>query len=106
MPLAAQILRSFSESKQIATLRELKEALGTISTMTVFRKLKTLGYRTSYSHRGKYTLSGRYSPLRCPGTLVLSQRLVLAPGANYAGYRPKFVEQSPAGFTAGNYRRC
>src|SRR5207249_10033445 len=34
-------------------------ALGTSATMTVFRKLKALGYRTSYSHRGKYyTLSG------------------------------------------------
>ena len=39
MLLAAQILRSFLQRKQIATLQELKEALGTISTMTVFRKL-------------------------------------------------------------------
>jgi hypothetical protein len=32
----------------------LKAALGTTSRMTVFRKLKALGYRTSYSHRGQY----------------------------------------------------
>jgi hypothetical protein len=33
---------------------ELKEALGTHVDVTVFRKLKELGYRTSYSHRGGY----------------------------------------------------
>jgi hypothetical protein len=33
---------------------ELKSALGTTTEMTVFRKLATLGYRTSYSHRGGY----------------------------------------------------
>jgi hypothetical protein len=33
---------------------ELKEALGTQVDVTVFRKLKELGYRTSYSHRGGY----------------------------------------------------
>jgi hypothetical protein len=48
----------FSKQK-IATLEQLKEALGTQTTMTVFRKLKQLSYYTSYSHRGKYyTLVG------------------------------------------------
>lgn len=52
------VLESFLEGHKIGTLEELKEALGTSSTMTVFRKLKPLGYQTSYSHRGKYyTLS-------------------------------------------------
>ena len=54
MVFASEVLRSFLLRKQIATLEELKQALGTTSTMTVFRKLKNLGYRTSYSHRGKY----------------------------------------------------
>lgn len=44
---------------KIATLDKLKEELNTQSTMTVYRKLKTLGYLSSYSHRGKYyTLQG------------------------------------------------
>jgi hypothetical protein len=43
--------------KKIATMPELKEALGTEVDMSVFRKLREVGYRTSYSHRGKfYTL--------------------------------------------------
>lgn len=35
-------------------MSELKEALGTDVDVTVFRKLKELAYRTSYSHRGSY----------------------------------------------------
>lgn len=40
--------------QSIATMDELKEALGTQVDVTVFRKLKALGYHTSYSHRGRY----------------------------------------------------
>jgi len=47
-------LRSFLEDEKISSLEELKTALGTTGTMTVFRKLKALGYFSSYSHRGKY----------------------------------------------------
>lgn len=50
----AETLRAFLESERVATLEELKDLLGTTSTMTVFRKLKMLGYLSSYSHRGKY----------------------------------------------------
>jgi hypothetical protein len=50
-------LRHFLRKHRTASLPQLKKALGTSATMTVFRKLKALGYRTSYSHRGKfYTL--------------------------------------------------
>ena len=40
--------------RKIATMPELKKALGTEVDVTVFRKLKQLAYRTSYSHRGAY----------------------------------------------------
>jgi len=53
----ATTLASYLRKHRIATLPELKQALGTSVHMTVFRKLKELGYRTSYSHNGKfYTL--------------------------------------------------
>lgn len=43
--------------QKIATMEDLKEALGTSADATVFRKLAELDYRTSYSHRGRfYTL--------------------------------------------------
>lgn len=52
-------LKALFSKQKIATLGQLKEALGTQTTMTVFRKLKQLSYCTSYSHRGKYyTLVG------------------------------------------------
>jgi DNA-binding transcriptional regulator YhcF (GntR family) len=47
--LRALLLRS-----KIATLDELKQALGSAVDVTVFRKLKPLDYLTSYSHRGRY----------------------------------------------------
>ncbi len=46
-------VRVFLEDERIATLQQLKEALGTTGTMTVFRRLKELGYQSSYAHRGK-----------------------------------------------------
>ena len=39
---------------RIATIEDLKAALGTTVDMTVFRKLRQIPYRTSYSHRGRY----------------------------------------------------
>src|ERR1700730_648260 len=40
--------------RKIATMDDLKQALGTGADATVFRKLAELEYRTSYSHRGRY----------------------------------------------------
>ena len=47
-------VRNFLQEKKIITLVKLKEILGTTSTMTVYRRLKSLSYLASYSHRGKY----------------------------------------------------
>jgi hypothetical protein len=40
--------------QRVATIVELKAALGTRSEMTVFRKLRAVDYLTSYSHRGRF----------------------------------------------------
>ncbi len=54
---SADVLRRFLRKNRIATLPQLKQLLGTEADITVFRKLKELCYRTSYSHRGSfYTL--------------------------------------------------
>ena len=39
---------------RVVELRDLCEALGTQSRMTVFRRLREVGYRTSFTHRGQY----------------------------------------------------
>jgi hypothetical protein len=54
---SADLLQRFLGRNRIATLPQLKELLGTAADITVFRKLKELSYRSSYSHRGSfYTL--------------------------------------------------
>lgn len=53
----AKTLRQHLLNHKIADLPDLKEALGTTTALTVFRKLKSLHYLSSYTHRGRfYTL--------------------------------------------------
>jgi len=48
-----QLVNFFSE-KVVLTIDDLKNVLKTESRMTVFRKMKQLSYKSSYSHCGKY----------------------------------------------------
>ena len=50
---AETLLRLLNDQK-VATMPQLKEALGTSVTYTILRKLSALGYRSSYSHGGTY----------------------------------------------------
>lgn len=50
----ARELRRVLQRRRVATMSELKAALGTSSDATVFRKLRELSYLTSYSHSGRY----------------------------------------------------
>jgi hypothetical protein len=49
-----EALSKLLKKKKIATMSELKQALGTNADATVFRKLKQLSARSSFSHRGSY----------------------------------------------------
>lgn len=51
---SANSIVSLLRRRTIATMDQLKAALGSSVDMTVFRKLRTLSYLASYSHRGKY----------------------------------------------------
>jgi hypothetical protein len=50
----ADKLASLLRDQKVATMPQLKSALGTAVTFTVLRKLASLGYRSSYSHGGTY----------------------------------------------------
>ncbi|HUJ65915.1 MAG TPA: hypothetical protein VLX59_10280 [Acidimicrobiales bacterium] len=89
---------------KIATMEDLKEALGTSADSTVFRKLAGLEYRSSYSHRGRYyTLDeiARFDQLGLWsfrqvwfsrfGTLVSTVEAVVA--ASEAGYDAAELEE-------------
>jgi hypothetical protein len=92
-----EALKSLLRQRKIATMEDLKGALGTAADATVFRKLAELEYRTSYSHRGRYyTLdelarfdelglwSFRYVWFSRFGTLVSTvEALVLSAEAGY-----------------------
>ena len=43
-------LFNYLNDKKTASMSELKKVLGTDADKTVFRKLKKLSYRSSYSH--------------------------------------------------------
>lgn len=99
MSFDSHLLRSFLQRQKIATLEELKQSLGSSATMTVFRKLKTLRYRTSYSHRGKYytlTVIPQFDEqgLWCRRGVWFSRD-----GSLLATAR-RFVEEAHTGFTA------
>jgi len=47
-------LRKLLRRRRVVELRELCDVVGTQSRMTVFRRLREVGYRTSYTHRGGY----------------------------------------------------
>ena len=49
-----QVLANLLRREKVASMPQMKKALGTTSQSTVVRKLNALGYLTSYSHRGKY----------------------------------------------------
>lgn len=54
----ASKLAALLESREVVTFEELASALGTDAKATIFRKLKEIDYRASYSHRGRfYTLA-------------------------------------------------
>ena len=51
---SVKALQSFFHKHQIAEISELFHLLQTRSRMSVFRRLKTIGYRSSFNHAGRY----------------------------------------------------
>jgi hypothetical protein len=47
-------LRKLFRTKPVVVLNDLRRALGTTSRTTIFRVLLSVGYRSSYSHAGRY----------------------------------------------------
>jgi hypothetical protein len=86
------------------TMPEMKAALGTQADATVFRKLNTVSYQTSYSHRGGfYTLTSipRFDPHGlwcCRGAWFSRQGTLLDTATT-------LVESTPAGYLVGELER-
>jgi hypothetical protein len=98
-----QALKQFFDRHKIATLDQLREALGNPARCTLFRKLSDLQYLSSYSHRGKYyTLRSiaRFSPKG----LWSFRSVWFSRFGNLLQTCQAFVDQSDAGFTAGELK--
>lgn len=103
-PFPTDRVRAFLESQTVGTLDELKDAVGTTGTMTVFRKLKALGYLSSYSHRGKYyTL--REIPAFDEQGLWGWHSVWFSRYGNLVETARTFVEEADRGFTAAELER-
>lgn len=96
---STDIINNFLCDRKIATLRQLKRALSTQATMTVFRALRRLGYYTSYSHRGGYyTLKS--IPEFDEWGLWSFQSVYFSRFGNLLATAEAFVESSEAGYSA------
>jgi hypothetical protein len=98
-----QALKQFFDRHKIATLDQLREALGNPARCTVFRKLSDLHYLSSYSHRGKYyTLK---SIARFSEQGLWSFRLVwFSRFGNLLQTCQAFVHHSEAGYSASELK--
>jgi len=98
-----QALKRFFDKNKIATLDQLREALGNPARCTVFRKLDQLHYLSSYSHRGKYyTLK---SIARFTEQGLWSFRSVwFSRFGNLLDTAEAFIDRSDAGYSAGELK--
>jgi len=97
-------LRKFLRSNKIATLPELKQALGTAVDTTVFRKLKELSYRSSYSHRGRYYTLAEIAQFD-PQGLWSFQDVWFSRWGNLVTTVESLVSDAPQGYFANQLRQ-
>ncbi len=95
----AKELAKLLSKQKLATLAELKAALGTDVDVTVFRKLEELSYRTSYSHRGAYYTLDQIARFDEPGLWSVGSVGFSRYGTLLATVEA-FVTDSQAGFFA------
>lgn len=100
----SDVFQSLLHREKIATLEQLKAALGTTGTMTVFRRLKELGYLSSYSHRGKYYTLQEIPEFDEQG-LWSHHSVWFSKYGNLIATVKEFIEVATAGWTAQELER-
>lgn len=98
-----QVLRQFFEKHKIATLDQLRAALGDPARCTVFRKLGDLQYLSSYSHRGKYYTLKSIARFNSQG-LWNFDSVWFSRFGNLLQTAEAFVQQSEAGYSAAELK--
>ncbi len=103
MPIDPQYLSALAElyrTKRVALLDDLREALHTQSRTTIFRVLSAAGYRTSYSHAGRYYTLKRIPKFDSYG-IWLHRDIGFSLHGTLRATVTHLVEKSPAGQTHG-----
>jgi len=97
--LHSDLLLKLLLKQKIATLDELKTALGTNSSMTVFRKLKELEYISSCSHTGKYYTLKRIVTFNQEGLWFCNQ-ILFSSHVSLKETIKALIDNSQQGYTA------
>lgn len=97
--LQPERLLQLLKKQKIATMQELKNALGSNSSVTIFRKLKELDYISSYSHSGKYYSLKRIARFNSKGLWVFKSVLFSIHGT-LAETIKVFIEASEQGYSS------
>jgi len=90
---------TYFKRHKIATLKQLQNALGNPNERTVFRKLKSLDYLSSYSHRGMYYTLQSIANFDADG-LWSHQAVWFSKFGSLRETARTFIERSEAGFSA------
>jgi hypothetical protein len=98
-----QALKDFLLRNKIATLEQIKAALGDPARCTLFRKLAELQYLSSYSHRGKYYTLKSIARFNTQG-LWTYRSVWFSRFGNLLDTAEAFVWESEAGYTAAELR--
>jgi len=94
-----QPLLDLFERLRAVTMPEMKRALGTQADVTVFRKLATLPYRTSYSDRGGFYTLDSIARFDAQGLWCCRGAWFSRPGT-LLNTTEAFVHTAPAGYFA------
>ena len=92
-------LASYLKRNKIATLNQLLDILDNPNQRTVFRKLKSLDYLSSYSHRGMYYTLQSIAKFDAEG-LWSHQSVWFSKFGSLLETAKAFVERSEAGYSA------
>ncbi len=98
-------LKAFLQKKIIATMPEMKEALGTPVNKTVMRKLQALSYRTSYSHGSRYYTLDALTQFNEQG-LWAHHAVWFSQYGTLLSTLTHFVAKSEAGYSANELTAC
>ena len=99
LPYPVKPLVDLLNRHKVGTLADLKKALGSESSMTVFRKLHSLDYLSSCSHSGKYYTLRRIAKFDAQGLWRWNAVLFSASGSLHETLL-NLIRNAPRGYTA------